>query len=88
MVTTNGPHGFVSHVPYNHYSLLTTIEANWNLGFLGHAGEMVKASGAGLQIDASRLPVLVRTSVNAVTLPTARPFAGNVALRGPPALAG
>src|SRR6266550_3186587 len=30
-------------------------------GFLGHAGEMVKASGAGLQIDASRLPVLPGT---------------------------
>jgi hypothetical protein len=31
--------GFVSHVPYNHYSLLTTIEDNWNLGHLGHAGD-------------------------------------------------
>jgi selenide,water dikinase len=30
-------------------------------GFLGHAGEMVKASGAGLSIDASRLPVLPGT---------------------------
>jgi selenide,water dikinase len=30
-------------------------------GFLGHAGEMVKASGAGLQIEASRLPVLPGT---------------------------
>ena len=27
-------------------------------GFLGHAGEMVKASGAGLEIESSRLPVL------------------------------
>jgi hypothetical protein len=35
-----------------------------------------------------RLPVLVRRSVGAVTLPAARPLAGNVALRGPPALAG
>ena len=25
--------------PYNHYSLLTTIEDNWNLGHLGHAGD-------------------------------------------------
>ena len=39
VITTNGPRGFVSHVPYNHYSLLTTIEANWKLGFLGHAGD-------------------------------------------------
>jgi selenide,water dikinase len=30
-------------------------------GFLGHAGEMVKASRAGLAIDASRLPVLPGT---------------------------
>src|SRR5437867_11360827 len=30
-------------------------------GFLGHAGEMVKASRAGLAIDASRLPILPGT---------------------------
>jgi selenide, water dikinase len=30
-------------------------------GFLGHAGEMVKASRAGLALDASRLPVLPGT---------------------------
>src|SRR5207302_612323 len=30
-------------------------------GLLGHAGEMVRASGAGHQIDASRLPVLPGT---------------------------
>src|SRR5213593_3369226 len=30
-------------------------------GFLGHAGEMVKASGAGLLVEASRLPVLPGT---------------------------
>jgi hypothetical protein len=39
VVTTNGPRGFVSDVPYNHYSLLATIEDNWNLGFLGNAGD-------------------------------------------------
>jgi hypothetical protein len=39
VVTTNGPRSFVSHVPYNHYSLLTTIEDNWHLGFLGNAGD-------------------------------------------------
>jgi hypothetical protein len=39
VITTNGPRGFVSHVPYNHYSLLTTIEDNWHLGFLGNAGD-------------------------------------------------
>jgi selenide,water dikinase len=30
-------------------------------GFLGHAGEMVKASRAGLALDASQLPVLPGT---------------------------
>ena len=30
-------------------------------GFLGHAGEMVKASGAGLEIESSRLPILPGT---------------------------
>ena len=35
-----------------------------------------------------RLPVLARKAVGAVTLPAARPLAGNVALRGPPAPAG
>ena len=27
------------HDPYNLYSLLTTIEQNWHLGYLGHAGD-------------------------------------------------
>jgi len=30
---------FVDHTPYHHYSLLTTIEDNWNLGHIGHAGD-------------------------------------------------
>jgi hypothetical protein len=34
-----------------------------------------------------RLPLLVRWKTAAVALPTARPLAGNVALRAPPALA-
>jgi hypothetical protein len=31
--------GHVDHTPYNHYSLLTTIEENWHLPYLGHAGD-------------------------------------------------
>ncbi|NYD42976.1 alkaline phosphatase family protein [Nocardioides panaciterrulae] len=31
--------GHVDHHAYNHYSLLTTIEQNWGLGYLGHAGD-------------------------------------------------
>ncbi len=39
VITTHGPRGYVSSTPYNHYSLLTTIEKNWHLGYLGHAGD-------------------------------------------------
>ena len=31
--------GHVDHTPYNHYSLLATIEDNWHLGHLEHAGD-------------------------------------------------
>ena len=39
VVSPRGPHGYVDHTPYNHYSLLATIEDNWHLGYLGHAGD-------------------------------------------------
>jgi Phospholipase C len=39
VVTASGPRHLVDHTPYNHYSLLTTIEDNWNLGHIGHAGD-------------------------------------------------
>jgi hypothetical protein len=39
VVTASGPRHFTDSTPYNHYSLLTTIEDNWNLGHLGHAGD-------------------------------------------------
>ncbi|HET7760857.1 MAG TPA: alkaline phosphatase family protein [Phycicoccus sp.] len=39
VVTGAGPHHVVDPTPYNHYSLLTTIEQNWGLPYLGHAGE-------------------------------------------------
>ncbi len=39
VVSSAGPHGVVDHTRYNHYSLLTTIEANWGLPYLGHAGD-------------------------------------------------
>ena len=48
VVTTNGPRGYVSSTPYNHYSLLTTIEQNWHLGYLGHAGD---TAGGVLPMD-------------------------------------
>lgn len=39
VVTASGPRHFVDHTAYNHYSLLTTIEQNFGLGYLGHAGD-------------------------------------------------
>ena len=39
VVTASGPRHFVDHTPYSHYSLLTTIEDNWKLPHLGHAGD-------------------------------------------------
>ena len=39
VVTAHGPRHVVDSTPYNHYSLLTTIEDNWHLGHLGHAGD-------------------------------------------------
>jgi hypothetical protein len=39
VVTASGPRHAVDHTPYNHYSLLTTIEDNWRLGHIGHAGD-------------------------------------------------
>jgi hypothetical protein len=39
VVTDHGPRHYVSDTPYNHYSLLTTVEDNWRLGYLGHAGD-------------------------------------------------
>ncbi len=39
VVTGAGPRHLVDHTPYNHYSLLTTIEDTWHLGHLGHAGD-------------------------------------------------
>jgi hypothetical protein len=39
IVTGSGPTHHVDSTPYNHYSLLTSIEDNWNLPHLGHAGD-------------------------------------------------
>ena len=39
VVSPQGPHHYVGNGRFNHYSLLTTIEQNWHLGYLGHAGD-------------------------------------------------
>ena len=39
IVSPQAPRHLVVGQKYNHYSLLTTIEQNWHLGLLGHAGD-------------------------------------------------
>ena len=39
VVITTHPRRATSDRPYNHYSLLTTIEDNWHLEHVGHAGD-------------------------------------------------
>jgi hypothetical protein len=52
VVRTHGRPGYVSYTPYNHYSLLTTIEDNWHLGHIGHAGDT--AGGVVPMLDVLR----------------------------------
>jgi hypothetical protein len=44
VVARNGVSGLVDATPYNHYSLLRTIEQVWNLGYLGYAGDAANVS--------------------------------------------
>jgi hypothetical protein len=44
VVTRNGPKGIVDDTPYNHYSLLRTIEQVWRLGYLGYAADGANVS--------------------------------------------
>ena len=39
VIDPSGPRHFVSNVPYNHYSLLRTVEDAWNLGELGFTSD-------------------------------------------------
>jgi hypothetical protein len=42
VVQHGGAHGITDATPTNHYSLLQTIEQNWNLPFLGNASDTVQ----------------------------------------------
>ncbi len=44
VVTTHGVRNYVSNTPYNHYSLLRTVEEAWSLGFLGNASDSAQVS--------------------------------------------
>lgn len=39
VIARNGARGLKDDTPYNHYSLLRTIEQAWGLGYLGYAGD-------------------------------------------------
>jgi hypothetical protein len=39
LITTHSKHPFVDDTPYNHYSLLATVEKIWKLGYLQNAGD-------------------------------------------------
>jgi phosphatidylinositol-3-phosphatase len=42
VIQRNGVRGVTDNTPTNHYSLLQTIEQNWNLPFLGNASDTVQ----------------------------------------------
>jgi len=44
VVTRTGTRGIKDSTPYNHYSLLRTIEHAWNLGYLGYAADSANVS--------------------------------------------
>jgi phosphatidylinositol-3-phosphatase len=44
VIARNGVHGLTDATPYNHYSLLRTIEQVWGLGYLGYAGDSANVS--------------------------------------------
>lgn len=48
VVQRNGAHGVADSTPTNHYSLLQTIELNWNLPFLGNASDTVQVHSLAL----------------------------------------
>jgi phosphatidylinositol-3-phosphatase len=44
VIARNGARGLTDDTPYNHYSLLRTIEQVWNLGYLGYAADGANVS--------------------------------------------
>jgi len=44
VIARNGAGGLTDDTPYNHYSLLRTIEQVWNLGYLGYAADGANVS--------------------------------------------
>ncbi len=44
VVARHGVRNFTSDTPYNHYSLLRTIEENWGLAYLGNASDSLQVN--------------------------------------------
>ena len=44
MVTRDSERRVIDSTPYNHYSLLRTIEQVWHLGYLGYAADGANVS--------------------------------------------
>jgi hypothetical protein len=42
VMTSKGKTGYTSQKPYNHYSMLSTLEWNWNLPTIGYASDTVQ----------------------------------------------
>jgi hypothetical protein len=42
VVARHGVRNYTSNKPYNHFSLLRTIEENWGLGYLGNAADSIQ----------------------------------------------
>jgi phosphatidylinositol-3-phosphatase len=42
VMASNGKRGYTSKTPYNHYSLLATIDWNWSLGYIGAASDHIQ----------------------------------------------
>jgi hypothetical protein len=42
VIARHGARGTTDETPTNHYSLLQTIELNWNLPFLGNASDTIQ----------------------------------------------
>ena len=42
VIARHGVRNYTSNTPYNHFSLLRTIEQNWGLGYLGNASDSLQ----------------------------------------------
>ncbi|MHB8459713.1 MAG: alkaline phosphatase family protein [Candidatus Limnocylindrales bacterium] len=44
VIARHGVRNYTSSTPYNHFSLLRTIEENWHLGYLGNASDSINVT--------------------------------------------